>query len=89
MIAVLGIDLGKTVFSLAGLDKQGGVVLRKRVRRWRVSCCRSRYGRPIGVAASSGQASSVALLRPIRLHPVGAVWELRRLFKCPLQMTFC
>ncbi len=35
-IAVLGIDLGKTVCSLAGVDRTGAVVLRKRVQRFRL-----------------------------------------------------
>jgi transposase len=34
---IIGIDLGKTVCSLAGLDKEGRVVFRKRVRRDRLS----------------------------------------------------
>ena len=32
-IAVLGIDLGKNVCSVVGLDRSGAVVLRRRVRR--------------------------------------------------------
>jgi hypothetical protein len=32
-IAVLGIDLGKNVCSVVGLDASGAVVLRRRVRR--------------------------------------------------------
>jgi transposase len=35
-IAVLAIDLGKTVCSLAGVDGTGAVVLRKRVQRFRL-----------------------------------------------------
>ena len=35
-IAVLGIDLGKTVCSVAGLDGTGAVVLRKRIQRFRL-----------------------------------------------------
>jgi len=35
-IAVLGIDLGKTVCSVAGLDGSGAVVLRKRIQRLRL-----------------------------------------------------
>lgn len=35
-IAVLGIDLGKTVCSLSGLDRSGAVVLRKRIQRYRL-----------------------------------------------------
>lgn len=35
-IKVLGIDLGKTVCSLAGLDKAGAVVFRKRLLRHRL-----------------------------------------------------
>ncbi|HHC29862.1 MAG TPA: IS110 family transposase [Rhodobacterales bacterium] len=35
-IAVLGIDLGKTVCSLAGLDADGVVVFRKRIQRFRL-----------------------------------------------------
>ena len=35
-IKVLGIDLGKTVFSLAGLDEAGAVVFRKRLQRHRL-----------------------------------------------------
>jgi len=35
-IAVLGIDLGKTTCSVAGLDRDGAVVLRKRVQRDRL-----------------------------------------------------
>jgi transposase len=35
-IAVLGIDLGKTVCSLAGLDAKGEVVFRKRLQRFRL-----------------------------------------------------
>ena len=35
-IAVLGIDLGKTVCSLAGVNGAGAVVLRKRVQRFRL-----------------------------------------------------
>lgn len=35
-IAVLGIDLGKTVCSLAGIDCTGAVVLRRCVRRFRL-----------------------------------------------------
>src|SRR5512134_1168556 len=34
---IIGIDLGKTVCSLAGLDEGGRVVFRKRVRRDRLS----------------------------------------------------
>jgi len=34
-IEVLGIDLGKTVCSLAGLDAAGAVVYRKRLQRHR------------------------------------------------------
>lgn len=37
-ISVLGIDLGKTVCSLTGLDAKGEVVFRKRVQR-----CRQRW----------------------------------------------
>ena len=33
LIDVLGIDLGKNVCSLVGLDGSGAVVLRRRVRR--------------------------------------------------------
>ena len=32
-IVVLGIDLGKTLCSLVGLDREGAVVLRRRIRR--------------------------------------------------------
>ena len=35
-IKVLGIDLGKTVCSLAGLDEAGAVVFRKRLQRHRL-----------------------------------------------------
>ena len=35
-IEVLGIDLGKTVSSLAGLDAAGAVVFRKRLQRHRL-----------------------------------------------------
>ena len=35
-ITVLGIDLGKTVCSLAGLDRSGAVIFRKRVQRFRL-----------------------------------------------------
>ena len=35
-IAVLGIDLGKTVCSVAGLDGSGAVVFRKRIQRFRL-----------------------------------------------------
>lgn len=35
-IVILGIDLGKTVCSVAGLDESGQVILRKRVRRDRL-----------------------------------------------------
>lgn len=35
-IVILGLDLGKTVCSVAGLDRDGRVVLRKRVRRDRL-----------------------------------------------------
>ncbi|OIQ79993.1 transposase [mine drainage metagenome] len=35
-IAVLGIELGKTVCSLAGVDCTGAVVMRKRVQRFRL-----------------------------------------------------
>ena len=35
-IAVLGIDLGKTVCSLAGLDRSGAVVFRRRIQRFRL-----------------------------------------------------
>ncbi|MFQ5626536.1 MAG: IS110 family transposase, partial [Methyloligellaceae bacterium] len=35
-VAVLGIDLGKTVCSVAGLDRNGKVVLRKRIQRFRL-----------------------------------------------------
>ena len=35
-IAVLDIDLGKTVCSLAGLDDEGAVVFRKRIQRFRL-----------------------------------------------------
>ena len=33
-ISVIGIDLGKTVCSVAGLDEAGHVVLRQHVKRW-------------------------------------------------------
>jgi len=36
IITTLGIDLGKTVCSIAGLDAAGTVVFRRRVRRWRL-----------------------------------------------------
>jgi transposase len=32
-IAVLGVDLGKTVCSVVGLDTSGAVVMRRKVRR--------------------------------------------------------
>ena len=35
-IATLGIDLGKNVCSVAGLDASGGVVMRRRIRRYRL-----------------------------------------------------
>lgn len=35
-IAVLGIDLGKTVCSLSGLDRSGSVVFRQRIQRYRL-----------------------------------------------------
>ena len=35
-IVVLGIDLGKTVCSLAGQDGSGAVVFRKRIQRYRL-----------------------------------------------------
>ncbi len=35
-IVTLGIDLGKTLCSLAGLDEEGRVVLRKPMRRDRL-----------------------------------------------------
>ncbi|MDO9641148.1 MAG: hypothetical protein Q7J44_21685 [Pseudotabrizicola sp.] len=35
-ITVLGIDLGKPVCSLAGIDAKGSVVLRRRVQRFRL-----------------------------------------------------
>lgn len=35
-ITVLGIDLGKSVCSLAGLDASGAVVFRKRLQRFRL-----------------------------------------------------
>ena len=35
-VSVIGIDLGKTVCSVAGLDEAGAVVLRQRVKRWRL-----------------------------------------------------
>ncbi len=35
-IAVLGIDLGKTVRGVAGLDGRGAVVFRKRIQRFRL-----------------------------------------------------
>ena len=35
-IEVLGVDLGKTVCSLAGLDAAGAVVFRKRIQRRRL-----------------------------------------------------
>ena len=35
-IAVLGIDLGKTVCSLAGVDGTGAVILRRRIQRFRL-----------------------------------------------------
>jgi transposase len=35
-IAVLGIDLGKTVCSVAGVDGTSAVVMRKRVQRFRL-----------------------------------------------------
>lgn len=36
VIAVLGIDLGKTVCSLSGLNRDGAVVFRKRIQRFRL-----------------------------------------------------
>ncbi|SNY92379.1 hypothetical protein SAMN04515647_2637 [Cohaesibacter sp. ES.047] len=35
-IAILGIDLGKTVCSLAGLDKDGAVIFRRRIKRFKL-----------------------------------------------------
>lgn len=35
-VSVIGIDLGKTVCSVAGLDEAGAVVLRQRVKRRRL-----------------------------------------------------
>ena len=50
-IAVLGIDLGKTTCSVAGLDRDGAVVLRKRVQpmsfRYVKSVCQIWFGRVV------------------------------------------
>ena len=35
-IAILGIDLGKTVCSLAGLDNEGAVIFRRRIKRFKL-----------------------------------------------------
>ena len=76
-VAVLGIDLGKTSCSLAGLDERGAVVLRRRMTRRhggvRGQACglRGRYGglmrgalpRPVLQGAGSRGVADVAGVR--------------------------
>ena len=69
-IAVLGVDLGKTVCSVVGLDASGAVVMRRKVRRETL----------IGLAerlppASSGWRPAAALITlagcsPLMVHAV-------------------
>ena len=74
-IAVLGIDLGKNVCSVVGLDPSGAVVLRRRVRRDTLidlvaklpscivgmeACCGAHHlGRPF-----AGQGHDIRLMSP-------------------------
>lgn len=55
-IAVLGIDLGKTLCSLVGLDREGAVVLRRRMRR-----------HPLLHSSKSNRAASLAWRRAAAL----------------------
>ena len=75
-IAVLGIDLGKTVCSLSGLDRSGAVVLRKRIQRYR--CQSARKLDPLSACKNSplgalGQLArcGVALIQRSRIGPAG------------------
>ncbi len=79
-IFVLGIDLGKNVCSLVGLDETGAVVLRRRLRRDRVvefvgqlsscivameACCGAHdLGRVLGAAGHTIRLMSPEYVRP-------------------------
>ncbi len=54
-VATLGIDLGKTSCSLVGLDGEGAVILRRKLRRERVVELAASLGRcRIGIEATRG-----------------------------------
>lgn len=59
-IEVLGIDLGKTVCSLAGLDATGAVVFRKRLRRHRLLDFLSRLPTCVVAMEACGGAHHIA-----------------------------
>src|SRR5262245_40627856 len=68
-MVMLGIDLGKNVCSLAGLDQAGAVVLRRRLRRecyasprsWKYA--RWRWRRAAGRIISAGGSPSKGIAR--------------------------
>jgi hypothetical protein len=49
-VVVVGLDIAKSVFQVHGVDREGGVVVRRRLRRSRVQHPRSREAR-LGTAA--------------------------------------
>ena len=58
-IAVLGIDLGKAVCSLAGVDGTGAVVMCKRVQRFRLLESLARLPPCVGAMEACGGAHHV------------------------------
>jgi len=79
-IVTLGIDLGKTVCSLVGMDEAGALVLRRRLRRDRVLACTSTLPRcTIAMEACCGahflgrcfaaQGHAVRLMSPEYVRP--------------------
>ena len=70
-IKVLGIDLGKTVCSLAGLDEAGAVVFRKRLQRHRLLDFLDTLPSCVVAMEACGGADL-----PLNFHPAGtgALW---------------
>ena len=73
-VATLGIDLGKTWCSLVGLDGEGAVILRRKLRRERVVELAASLGRcRIGIEATRGSHHLARALRrqghDVRLMP--------------------
>jgi hypothetical protein len=59
-VVVLGLDIAKSVFQVHGVDRDGGVVVRRRLRRSRVLPF-SRRSSPVGSASRRVAAGTIGL----------------------------